>query len=281
MVGMVMRVCIIGIDGLEYNLVRKWKLRGLMQKRYGYFIVTDEYFNKEGVPYTPKVWATVISGIKPKEHKVSGFYSWGKVLDLIRRAPIVRHIKGKRFLAYKLGLKPKASRVSNSLFDLTEDAIAVYVPGYNDVLKVYLTILKSFKGGMFLKEGLNEYVKTIWRIHKLRKKRTFEEIKKDWKLFMTYFDLLDLLGHLYYVKYPKKLRIAYMEMDRVVEKIRRIVPEDTVILILSDHGMEESPDSITGNHSGRAFWSINIDTEWRPEDFTDIYKAVVRWLGSS
>jgi len=54
------------------------------------------------------------------------------------------------------------------------------------------------------------------------------------------------------------------------------VPEDTIFLIVSDHGMRPMPDG-TGHHSCHAFWSLNIDTDWEPKDLTDFYPQIIKW----
>jgi len=58
-----------------------------------------------------------------------------------------------------------------------------------------------------------------------------------------------------------KLRImkAYFELDRLVAQVKEMIPKNTLLMIVSDHGVEAG-----GHHSPKAFYSFNIDPEWKP-----------------
>ena len=273
-----MKVFILGLDGLEYKLVVKWKLKNLMQSKYGYFNVDEVYMHeKEKVPYTPIIWASFITGKKPSEHGVKELWTYGKLLDKLRHMPPLKWIKGKRRFLSKLGLKPRVVGREKlncpTLFDVINPSIAVNVPSYNESTYLHRRLSEAFY------RGLKEYEKEIWRVHEERKKATYEALKNsDWKLFMTYFDLADLLGHLHFIKRPLKLLKAYLELNKLAAELQRMIPKNTVFLIISDHGMKSSGDGVTGNHSKRAFWSLNIDENWEPRDFTDFYPKIMDWL---
>ena len=54
-----MKTLIIGIDALEYDLVKKYNLKNLLQKEYGKTIVP---LGKSGYPQTVQVWASFLTG---------------------------------------------------------------------------------------------------------------------------------------------------------------------------------------------------------------------------
>ncbi|RLE53765.1 MAG: hypothetical protein DRJ26_02990 [Candidatus Methanomethylicota archaeon] len=273
-----MKVFVLGLDGLEYMLVSKWKLENLMQVKYGYFEVSEEYAHKRGgVPYTPIIWASFITGKKPSEHGVRELWTYGKFLDKLRHLPPIKWIKGKRRFLSKLGLKPKVVGRETlncpTIFDVINPSIAVNVPSYNESTHLHRRLSEAFY------RGLEEYEKEIWRVHEERKKATYDALRSGyWKLFMTYFDLADLLGHLHFIKRPFKLLKAYLELNNLAGELQSRVPNDTVFLIISDHGMEPSGDGVTGNHSKRAFWSLNLNEKWEPRDFTDFFPKIMQWL---
>lgn len=100
---------------------------------------------------------------------------------------------------------------------------------------------------------------------------------EEWKLFMAYFDLADLMGHVYIAKRPLRLMHAYLELDALARNLQAIVP-DSLFLIVSDHGMKVSEDGVSGTHTDYAFWSLNVETDWSPSDFTDFYPKILEWV---
>jgi len=244
------RVLIIGIDALEYDIVMRLKLKNIQQAVFGRLEIKPEYFEeKSGVPFTPIVWGTIISGLRPSQHGIKEFYTYGRFLDFIRKLPIIRHIKGKKAVFSKIGIKPRMhSLKGKTFFDKIQPSIAIYVPDYNANEDFHIQLSAA------IKKGVDEYVRTIEKIHTQRVFETVVYLRANWRLFMTYFDVLDLLGHIYFVKYPKKLDNAYRRIDRLVKRIKQSCEDPELLtIIVSDHGMEDSGDGITGNHSKHAF----------------------------
>lgn len=85
------------------------------------------------------------------------------------------------------------------------------------------------------------------------------------------------LGHVYIAKNLKSLRKVYLILDELAYEIKKKIPENTIFLIVSDHGMKSELDG-TGNHSSHAFYSVNIETDWKPKDITDFYPKIIEWL---
>jgi predicted AlkP superfamily pyrophosphatase or phosphodiesterase len=267
------RILILAYDGLEYDLVEKWNLRNLMQKTHGKFDAPIS--PKFGKPHTPSAWASFITGKKIEEHGIDGWWTYGKFLDWLGYKPPLRWIKNKRRVLWKLGIKPRTfSRRDwkcETIFDMVKSSIALNIPAYNEPTKYHEWLNDS------LRKSLRDYEETIWKIHEIRKTQLMENLDKEWKLLMAWFDLADLLGHIHLVKRLGRLRLAYRELDRLSRDVKRLLPRDTVCLIVSDHGMWDSGDGVTGDHSNHAFWSLNIETDWKPEDVTDFYPKILEW----
>jgi|GEM_PF-992937 len=277
------RVFILALDALDHRLVMRWRLKNLLQKKWGTFEISKEYFRmkkeeSEGIPFSPKIWTSFITGRKPSEHGVKTWWVYSKPLERIRHLPVISWVKGKRKILRKIGIKMHIiSRRDISglktIFDEVKPSIAIYVPAYNDPTFLHEKLEEAFH------MGLDKYAKQIWEDHEERKKATLKALNenRDWKLFMTYFRLADLIGHLFYVKKPLRIMKAYLELNNLAGMLKTHVPPNTIFLIVSDHGMRASSDGLMGEHSKYAFWSLNIDTEWTPKDFTDFYPKIIEW----
>jgi predicted AlkP superfamily phosphohydrolase/phosphomutase len=84
-------------------------------------------------------------------------------------------------------------------------------------------------------------------------KNVFELLKKDdWDLYMQYFYVLDGIQHVFY-KNKLKVMDYYLRFNEFVGKVREKLPEDMMLLIVSDHGGEN------GLHTDYGFYSCNHD----------------------
>jgi len=274
---------VLALDALEYNLVVKWKLRNLMQKQYGFFKVGREYWlnpkAKFCEPLTPIIWTSFITGRKPREHGVRSWWVYGGILDRLRWLPIIRHIKGKRKILKFFGIKPhvvnREDLECKTIFDVVRPSVALFVPGYNEPTRIHEILSEAFERG-----GTKTYVRMIWKIHEWRKRILFRTLSraKEWKLFMVWFDLADLIGHVCIKKNRIELLKAYLELNRMAGRLQELVPDDTLFLIVSDHGMQAVENDVAGRHSDHAFWSLNIEIDWRPNDFTEFYPKILEFV---
>lgn len=274
-----MRVLVLALDGLEYDLVIKWRMRNLLQKKYGKIELGEEHYYMNLEPYTPIVWASFITGLPPSRHKVRSLWTYGRVLDFIRELPVISWVKNKRKILYKLGiLEPKIVRKENlnakTIFDVVKPSIAVRVITYNDDVEQWRRASKAMLFG-----GVKKYEEVLWENHREREKELFENLNKNWRLLMAYFRIADEKGHIHIAKRPYILKRVYRRLDMLAYKVRKQLPGDTILLIVSDHGMKPAPDG-TGVHSHHAFWSINIDTDWKPKKITDFFPQIVRWCNA-
>ena len=170
----------------------------------------------------------------------------------------------------------KKDLAAETLFDRVKPSVAVDVPAYNEPTEVNLRL-----GEILVYRGLKEYIKEVWRVYEDRKKRVFSSISEEWKLFMAYFKIADLLGHIYIAKDLERLRRVYFTLDGLTRELKsKVSDDDAVFLIVSDHGMKPEPDG-TGNHSSHGFYSVNIETSWEPKDVIDFYPKIMEWIATS
>ena len=281
------KILVLGVDGLEYNLVIRWKLKNLMQETFGSIILSQEYMinvspvwskTREEVPYTPIVWTSFLTGKKPYEHGITKMQTYNSVLEWIRKLPVISWIKNKRRLFWKLGIKPKVIDKNeykySTIFEECKPSKAIWFITYNEPTWIWekLEYTATYLGKKY---DVRDLVNIIWEIYDMRLENLYNEIEHNWKLLGAYFETLDWLGHLFYGKSKLKLHKAYVEFDKMVGKLRNSL--DCKILIVSDHGMQLSEDGVTGNHSNHNFWSVNFNTHWKPNDITDYYPKILEW----
>jgi predicted AlkP superfamily pyrophosphatase or phosphodiesterase len=271
------KVFILALDGLEYNLVVKWNLTALMQKQHGKITLAPKYYHvKEHVPYTPTIWASFITGKPPRQHGVNDWWTYNKLLNWIRTKPPLTWLRGKRLVLSKIGLKPRTctrkdwKRNIETIFDKVNPSIALFIPAYNEAVEPHEKLSQA------MAKGLHEYEKQIEQVHRWRMREMYRRLMEEWRLFMVWLDIADLMGHIHYVKQPEKLEATYKSLNSLVVKLKEQLCK-TTFLIVSDHGMTESTDGVTGNHSNHAFWSLNIESAWKPKDITDFYPKILEW----
>ena len=98
-----MRVFILALDGLEYELVKKWRLTNLLQNYCDTFKIPREYFivgvnrwagNKViASPYTPIIWTSFLTGRKPDDHGVKELREYFKIPEALRYSKTAHAIK--------------------------------------------------------------------------------------------------------------------------------------------------------------------------------------------
>ena len=272
---MLMRLLVLAYDALEYTLVERLRLRDLLQKRYGrYEAAKSPKYEK---PHTPSAWTTIITGKPPEEHGIDDWWTYGKILDWLRTKPPLVWIKNKRKILWKLGIKPRLYtreelRVK-TIFDYAENPVALFIPGYSEPVWPHEKLNEA------IKKGVQEYIRAVWEIHRWRKEEFFKRLSGDWDLFMAWFDIADLLGHVCWHKCFAQIKMAYLDLARVAARAREALGNDVAIVILSDHGMGPSGDGVTGDHTPYGFWSINQDWDWfQPRKATDFFNLFLRIL---
>lgn len=293
-----MKVIVLGLDGLEVRLVKRWQLRGLMQREWG---IHDTYpVCRGGEPiYTPIIWSAFLLGRNPS---TSGFtfkrllmermkVGYGLLYPLYRiRVALFSNRKlGLRKYMMKLGLfnlnrikreMRNIERLPNELKEETLVAEAerlgyrVWIkefPSYNDEK---VAELRAFLGEYFYAD-FRERLKLLEEIYLFSielLKEAVEMINEN-DLILYYSPLIDYANHmLYRPKKPKPmlyLSIFYRRINRLFESISHKL-KDTAILIVSDHGYDPSKH----DHSRYGFWSSNVNLKTKPKYITD-FKSII------
>jgi len=285
------RVLILGLDALEYELVEKWDLKNLKQEEYGKTILPlskeDGYFYPG--PATVIIWPCFITGMPPKKIGIQTVKIYP--LNFLYKF-YLRYIypKGesekRRDIRDKSTYRKMMDKISNvisslhlsreptrrdikvpTMFEAIPNSIHRHIPVYdNDAFS---------NKGMIVQAIENDIYKPIFEAGAMREfnERSNEVMKyiekNDWTLFMEYFFVLDGIQHVFYNN-PRKIAKFYVLFDEFVGKVRQKIDDDTLLLIVSDHGQKR------GLHTNYGFYSVNkplglknprlIDFRWLIED---------------
>lgn len=277
---LILRVTIIGIDGLDYEIVEKMDLKNLKQTIYGKLTIPRECYREISQdiysPWTPLCWMCIITGkVPPEEHhqKRRKVYS-NSLIEFIRRktGKYLKFWSGKRKILMKTGFKLSKYEVvetpyirsMNTIFDLAEDAMEINIPSYSKdyTLRPFGEEREGIEHlKLFDKEDayIKKYIKSVLRSN------------SKYDLFMAYMRAIDHYGHQKYG--TRDLFNRYKLMDFFIHEIKDNV--EGLLLICSDHGFQRLEGTRTGGrHSDYAFYSLNMDLECKMESLLDIYPCV-------
>jgi len=272
-----MKIFILALDGLDYNLVVKWKMNNLLQTYHGKVDVSD-FEQLYGHIYTPAVWAAFLTGKYHPELRRWFTYD-NRLLRWIMLKLSAPNIKRMMNLLWRFGITPrvvdKRDLIDKTIFYYALKPVAVNVPVYSEPAEYHYRLRQALLNG-----GVKQYEIEVWRIHQERVNKTLTALNEnpDYDLFMTWFALADLIGHLHIAKRPHKVFEAYSKLDNLAFTLKKLSNAD-VFLIVSDHGMVPASDG-TGDHSNYAFYSSNIELEPKPKKITDYFNIILKLLKS-
>lgn len=289
-----MKIIILGVDGLEYEHVVKYKLSNIMQKQYG---KTD--LSEFDVVVTPLIWASFLTGkvnremvgVFTKSLRIRQSFVWSTIRIITKKVtatlptPIKNRIDKLKIHVTTNPMRKTASYLlDNKIKTILDEFKSWYItiPGYNHKWDTYSSLLMTraveelTKTGKFGKASV-EYEKYTLKDYFQRKKEFLKSLSEDYQLWFFYTDLIDALLHLFI---SDKLRVMkyYLEIDRFIYDVHKLAPEDAVIFVISDHGMKKV--GRLGDHSDHGFWSssiyINGFSNPRPTDFYFLWKKFLR-----
>jgi len=259
-----MKVLIVGIDALEYDLVEEWNLRHLQQKEYGKVRIPTLPGLEE--PTTPQVWASFLTGRTQEKQ----FEYTSPVMRLL--------IKLKKIFQLKIGLFTFLSKFANhstrfpqlkekSFLDQTNSEY--YNIPYYDFSKYFKDeiapqALRFWEG----KSGYLELKEFLVKMFEKEREGSSNRIKKsNSRLFFCYFFSLDLLQH-HFHKDRKLIKEYYEKFDKTVKELKKCAKPD-FCLIVSDHGAKD------GGHSNHGFYSVDKILDLGAPDITDFYDVIM------
>lgn len=242
------RIFLLGLDGLDHDLVIEWGLNNLKQKECGKIEVPIN--EKIGAPTSPEVWASFLTGKRVTKDFVKKF-PLGMVLQIIK---IMReHIN------VSMGLWKRIGKIAPSRFPkLTQDTFLDYInsklinaPYYNYDNKGLDIVYKFGKRRISLKQTINQ----LDNLYEHRKKQILYEVENfdNFDVCFAYMHFPDLLQHLLFLS-PHILKEHYVNLDNFTRLLQLKLDQTTLLIIVSDHGLNLE----NGNHSKNGFYSSNF-----------------------
>lgn len=279
-----MKVLVLGIDALEYDLVEEYDLKNLKQKEYG---KVDLLLKAHETPFTPALWCSFITGVRPEVHGVGKYRAWDNPLIekmwVLARTWLIKY-KNLRFINFELretiisilekigfgkSYADKNAFLTNredincdTIFDDIQDYVAISIPAFNED-PVNRELRKM------VVEGPKYRLKQeAWNAFENRKRRLFHALDKERSLVMVHFFVLDVIQHVFF--YDKDyIRSAYERVDKLVEELKGRVGQNPFTLIVSDHGQKR------GLHTRYGFYSCNENLNLHSPKITD-FAAIIR-----
>lgn len=275
------KIIILGIDGLEYSLVEKWKLTHIMQKTYGKLDLSDY-----DIIVTPPIWGSMLTGKIDKEvmdiwirqAKITGGGGgkvkqkwWTKVGNIV--PPFIDLWIWDHIFAPLLGGN-SFEKTANYIIEKNERNIFQFfkkpwtngIPGYGKLVSTATD--RYFLQQVFLGKD-KPFRELVIKYYKEDKEKLFIALKKQENdLIFWYTMIVDKLGHAYLRK-PLTLMKYYLEINELVGKVKNQF-RDAYIFIISDHGMELYKGN-WGMHSKHGFFSSNTgELIKKPYDLYDL-----------
>ncbi|WP_148236379.1 alkaline phosphatase family protein [Thermococcus sp. 4557] len=262
------RIIILGIDGLEYNLVKEWNLKYLQQRAF-----TKTNLSDFEVIVTPPIWAAMLTGRKIPEIeepfikrqkfiankgnitkvKTPWYVKLGaKVLPLSIRRRLGDAITSNPFEAtYDYLLRNRKYR---TMFDYFEKTWTNGVPSYGRNVsnpEVREAMKEAVKG------NLRPLIEYAMRTYERDRRALMEALEGDYELIFWYTPFLDEVSH-FLIGKKLKLMNLYFDLNKLAKLVSEKMDEGDVLYIISDHGMEPVPgDPRGGDHSDHGFFSSN------------------------
>jgi len=261
-----MKVFILALDGLDYRLVEKWNLKNLLQRTHGTYSVSE--FNQVK-NLSVSVWASFITG---RYHRFANWWDKKWLIRIADKIPISDTWKWRFAKLLGASILDKRALKAPSMFDIIPNSIAVNVPVYNEKTEYHVKKLDALHF-----RGVDAYIDTIVMNHLSRYDDVCEALNGngEWNLFMAWFDIADALGHLLMGK-KDEMHGIYESLNYMTARMKDKVDKRTIFLIVSDHGMEWQEGF--GEHTKTAFWSLNIETDWKPKRVVDFFPKILEWV---
>lgn len=298
-----LKVIILGIDGLEYNLVRRWNLKGYMQKYYGCHYVKTAV--KPGEPiYTPLIWASFLIGEPSYKYGLS-------MQEIIKQRARVGYgiiyplyvIKSKIFKNRNLGIRDllakmrlfrrdKVVKAFSEIEKLPDNAIErTFVKvaerlGFKVWVKEFPTLIEPryaevrAEFSKYINHRLSDRIAKLEELfeYSITSLEKAVNALRDNDLVLYYTALIDEANHFLFRPKCLKCMVAlatyYKKLEKAIDYLLDDYKKNCAILIVSDHGY----DPKIHDHSEYGFWSSNVKLPRNPVTILDFKTIILEML---
>lgn len=264
-----MKTLLLGLDGLDPDLVKQFDLPNIKSIGEGFKI--DTYGN------SGPSWATVMTGLSPNEHGVHKLlpehdrHSWGGT-------PIWEKVDGYSGIANVPLTYPPAELRGYMITSLMTPQRTIYtyppdlykkLDDLNYRIDVWVTNNENHPNGHygtlpfeFSEENRERLIKECDDVMN-RRSKCFQWLiqNKPADFWFLCFTTLDRVQHLAFHD-RSEIRRFYVMLDAYVGDILHLIPDHTEVFVTSDHGFRRKDDpntDLTGDHRVEGYGNTNTD----------------------
>ena len=277
------KVYILGLDGLDFNFVKKWNLKILQQLEFDETIVPID--KEKGFPMSPQVWGSFLTGKHESQnfqYESSPLSMLSFVLNFLRK-----YIKKIDFTRISQKILPKIlpdrlwqrqviglTNLQNKTFlDLTKSK-PINVIFYNQDPTIHV-VYYYFSIGENSLEKTFKLTKSLYIKNKKQILNKTKQSLNSYELIFSYLPFPDVFQHILMFRLDE-IKSHYYDLEEFVTSIKSLIPESSLFLIISDHGFNLK----TGFHSNFGFYSSNKPLKPKPKHITDFFQLIIDKIGA-
>jgi len=253
------KICVMGLDGVNRQVLDMINLKSGMNKFYSDMISTIP-------PYTPPAWTSIVTGVNPGKHGIFGFYNvkngqislansfnvkhlrlfeiadLGKLKSIVVNVPMSYPFEGIQSLKNTTIVTDWASPVQSIYPERIFEKYKEYLiepPNWNPAAGMYFKYSKDYNE---VAHEIQEYLKTRLNLY-------YDLLENfDWNLFFIVFSETDWLLHriprLLEGKRISKVQSIFRELRNF---FKRACEVSDFVFVVSDHGFEIKKQKISIN----------------------------------
>ena len=261
------RVMILGLDGATLDLIRPWAEQGILP--------TFKKLMQDGAwgplrsvmpAVTPAAWSSFITGVNQGKHGIFDFtsrqdeaYEYELVESTLRQAPSMWQLAsqaGKRVIVYNVPVTYPPERINGLMVSglMTPPGAkdATYPPELQSELELPLRGKTEAAKTTLWRGRETEFVRDLLDTHAYNfRTARYLMHRQLWDLFVAEFQHTDTVSHLMWKHMEDKgaglpepvrelganaIRDIYKDIDVKLGQLIRDAGEDTVVVVMSDHG---------------------------------------------
>lgn len=260
-----MRVVILGWDALDLERIEEFELGD----QFGDERTKIETFVNPVIddPHTKELWPSMITGLHPDEHGVHAVAETGVNWDstLLQTAATLANGVVPQSLLTEIGARLRQRGVGlesrgadyyrengiETVFD-NLDGKAISIPNYEteadrrhefdanrDELWKELDADKTLEVGLDPQVDIDRVYHLLGRELGTRVGQTIQAMHAGHEVVWTWFGVLDSVGHMEPALGETIVRDWYQVAANVTETIRAMSDEETIVITVSDHGLQD------------------------------------------
>lgn len=262
------KIVIIGLDGATWDIIHPMIRKGQLPT-FKYLIENGSYGNLNSTipPLSAPAWTSAFTGVNPGKHNIFDFftirndnYELRNVTSNDRKTPAIWNILdtyGMTSGIFNMPMTYPPEAVNGfmvaGLGTPDTNSNFIYPASLKEELKNYLHGLQfSIDVGTIMGGREDAFLDELYKVTDIQEKAVhylYNKYQPD--LFMAVFDELDRIQHFFWrhmetshplhdpkksQKYKDAIEDYYQHLDIAMKRFLDTLPEDTTVMIVSDHG---------------------------------------------